>query len=637
MKQIPKLIIALFFSVLLCIPSAAAIFYYTSPMEDVSYNLSVIMEDGQEKWQGDMGWTVYTNDKGTQKELHPDGMGGYTGLDYPGQTFYFSRKLTEKMDDPTLKVGVANRSISIFLDDDLLYTDCPELDNRIGYLTLPMQDYDRTEPVTISLPPDYAQRILTIAQSTEALSEKGTETIYPLEATLYCGYAYESGLIASTSRTMLPAALLFALELFLLMAFIWNTFNGTLSFRIPVFALVILFQMCSTLSRAEFFYEYFGTPSLDPIWLFFHLSVSALLLFLTLYAVHGRLLFSLITAFHMSSTLLYIFTQTGLLPVNEEQYSIFSTFPQITGFFALSAALAGAFFLWKRGNTFFRHLAQSALILIIGYLLFLAASIPLSTGYTATVFSRIWDETALGLPNFCLKLVWKLSLISSLAAIIIELLEHEAERRTEKAILSAKNELAIESYENLRRQSEEVMILRHDTFKHYSLLRTMAKDAPHRLINYLDELIGQTESIRPVVSSRNQILNILLNGKLNFAANKGIATEIVRSGAPKKLPLTDTELCCLIMNILDNAINAAAEAETPYIKLDFHCKDRHFVFCCENSVSDKPYSRKKIPTPEHGYGLKIIRQIMSHFGDNMISISQSDSIYKITVIIPLFS
>ena len=638
MKQIPKLMIALFISIALCVPSALAVFYYTQPMEDASYNLSIFTEDGQE-WDGDnKGWTFYTAEGGNITELSSDGMGGYLGLDHLGQTFYYSRTLTEELDSPMIQIGAVDRTISIFLGEDMIYTDCPELDNRIGYLELPMLEYDRTEAITVSLPLDYLGQTLTIAQSSPIYSEKqsDTGTVWPCRVTLYCGYAYESGLIAAAAKTMLPVVLLFALELFILAAFIWNASVGKFSLQLPVFALAVLFQICSILSQADFFYKYFGSPSVDPAELCFHLSVGTLLLFLTLYSGGLRPLYLVCTVLQWCASLLYFVTQAGFLLEYGKLYVFFMYLPQIVGFFAMLAALVGAFLLWKQGNRFFRHIAQTALVLFIGYGLFLVISIPFSPDYVSSVFTRIGGEITRFLPHFSLQLMWYLCLTSSLVSIIMELVEQEAERRAEYAVLSAKNELAMESYENLRRQSEEVMMLRHDTMKHYSLLHTMAAEAPERVSGYLDELIGEVENVRPVVASRNQTLNILINGKLNNAAEKGITTEIVRSDAPETLPLTDRELCCLVMNMLDNAINAAAGSETPYIKLDFHYKDQHFVFSCENSMPDAGRN-KKTPMPGHGYGLKIIRQIMNRWGDNMLSIEQTDSSYKLTVVIPLSS
>lgn len=636
MKQLQKLIAALFLAVLLCIPAAFAVFYYTQPMEDVSYSLFRLIDDGEEDWNGGDGWTVYTEESGNRALLTSEGDGRYSGLSYSGQTFYYSKELTEESDSPMLKIDAANRTVSVFLDGEMIYTDCPELDNRIGYLTLPMLEYDRVEPITFSLPPDYQGKTLTIAQSTAASEKQADDgTVYPCEVTLYCGYAYESGLVASSTRTMIPAVLLFSLLLFLLAVFIWNASQGVFTAKPLVFALAVLFQMCSILSKADFFYQYFGTLPIDPADMFFHFSVGAFLLFLTLYASRLRLLFAGATLLQWFSVLLAFAVQTGNFLEYGDLYVFFINLPQIIGFLALAAALTGTFILWKWGTPFFRHMAHTALFLIIGYMLFLAVSIPISPDYAASVFTRLAQEVILLLPKFSLNLLWNLCLLSGLAAVLFDFIEQLSRRRTELEVLSSKNRLALESYENLRLQSEEVMMLRHDTMKHYTLLHTMIKDNPEQISGYLEELIGQAEQIRPVISCRNQTLNILLNGKLGMAKAKGIETEIDRCDAPEKLPLSDPELCSLILNILDNAINAASLSPKPLIRLDFHCKAQHFVFSCENSVPDKTSDNIKTPTPEHGYGLKIIRQIMKRFGDNMLSIEQTGDIYRVTAVIPL--
>lgn len=635
-KQLSKLIIALLLSIIICVPSALAVLFYTKPMTDVTYDLSICPQDGQE-WKGDKGWTVYTNVEGKITELTPDGAGGYMGADYLGQTFYYSRTLTEELDSPTLRIGTVNQTVSIYLDNDMIYTDWPELDNRIGYLELPMLMFDRTDAIIVSLPPDYLGKTLTIAQSSPAYSEvqKDTITVWPCNVTLYCGYTYESSFIASASSTMFPAVLLFSLELLLLAAFIWNASVGNFSLRLPVFALAILFRICSVLSKADFFTKYFGIPFFDPVWLFFHLSAGALLLFLTLHTDRLRPMFAACTALQWCVSVLHLLVQTGKIIKYGDMYVFFLDLPKTVGFLTLLVTLVGGVYLAKKGSRFFRHMSQAALVIVIGYVLFLIISIPFLPGYTTSVLSRLYNDLTLYSPNLSLKLVYTLCLVSGLFAVVMEFIEQEMERRTELAVLAAKNELAMESYDNLRRQSEEVMMLRHDTMKHYTLLRTMAEETPERLTSYLDELIGQVEAVRPVVDSQNQILNILINGKLNTASDKGISTEITRSDAPAKLPLTDTELCCLIVNILDNAINAASESKKPEIKLDFHCNDNHFIFSCENSMAGAAGTNKKIPTPEHGYGLKIIRQIMKRWGDNMISVEEAEDTYKITVVIPL--
>ena len=95
-------------------------------------------------------------------ELAPDGFGGFNRLEEPGQTFYFSRVLTEEVDSPTLRLDAGDRTFAVFLDGVLLYTDCPELDNRIGYLRLPSLDWYREEPLLVTLPLDYEGKTLTV-------------------------------------------------------------------------------------------------------------------------------------------------------------------------------------------------------------------------------------------------------------------------------------------------------------------------------------------------------------------------------------------------------------------------------------------------------------------------------------------
>ena len=157
--------IALILAVLCC----CAFSLYIRPTEDVSLNLSLgPQEDGMAldpEAYDSKGWTVFVQEGDARTELIHDGFGGYSGLEL-GQTFYLSRLMDEELDSPTLQIEPTEWNFSVWLDDVLIYTDCPELDNRIGYLRLPVNDWYRDDPITVSLPGDYYGKTLTIAQST---------------------------------------------------------------------------------------------------------------------------------------------------------------------------------------------------------------------------------------------------------------------------------------------------------------------------------------------------------------------------------------------------------------------------------------------------------------------------------------
>lgn len=609
-------------------------------MEDISYNLS--MYDTESELEtvtalpDNNGWTVYVIADGEKKELESTGFATFSGLDYPGQTFYYSRKLTESLDNPTLNICAVNRTTAVFLDDSLIYTDFPDLDNRIGYLELPMLDYDRTEPVTVSLPPDYKEKTLTIAQSTPVQSEKEFDSsdVFPMEITLYCGYSYESELISEASRTMIPAVLLFALLLFLLGLFLWNVSLGQFLSGLPVLALALLLQMSHILFRANFADKYLDEFPIDLQQLFFDLSIGILFAFLAVQAKGYRFLPVTCALIQTGSSLAYdISTQANLLDPSGNLHAFFMFLPAYSGFFCALAILGLSIVFLRRRIRFFRYMSRAALTLIGGYLLFLAACAVCSKDYVLHVFSSLTDDAAILVPSFSLRLLWILLLLSTLYAAILELIEREAERRTENNILSTKVDLALKSYENLHRQSEEIQMIRHDTMRHYRMLRQAAEKSPESLIGYLDELIGQTENIQPIVTTGNQLLDIILNGELNTAIQQGIKVEVTRSQAPANLPITDAEACCLFTNILDNAIAAASASPEPCLKLDIHRRDQHFVFSSENSMG-KTGREKEKPIPGHGYGLKIIQKIMKQWGD-MVYIETSENKYKLTIVMPL--
>ena len=188
------------------------------------------------------------------------------------------------------------------------------------------------------------------------------------------------------------------------------------------------------------------------------------------------------------------------------------------------------------------------------------------------------------------------------------------------------------SYENLRRQHEEVMMLRHDMLRHYRTLHDMGSD--EKRTAYLAELIGQNQKIRPVVQSGNKMMDIILNGRFGAAADAGIRIEIPHITAPSQLPLSDPDLCAMVMNIVDNAITATSGAETPYIILKIHEKDGYLAIVCENSFGPQETETKKETVPKHGLGLKIIHNIVEKYHGAILAENNANS-FCVKIVIPL--
>ncbi len=510
------------------------------------------------------------------------------------------------------------------MDGTLIYTDCLELDNRIGYLQLPSLNYYREEPLLVTLPLNYAGKTLTIAQAADPETETDL-TVTPCAVTLYCGYTYESALIAESFQTAIPTTLAFAVGVLLLGLFVWKAARKGPDPTLVCGALAAFLYLGSQMVSPSFFNAYFHTPPVDLGMLCRELALMNLLGLLLCKLSGWRRAPVWVALGGMGASLLAelvlaLLGQAGVF-ARENGFALF-------GIAGLLAALVGGFWELRQGGWFFRVFCPVA-----------TAGIGLAgLAYgMALLTSGVWAdmlETQLATWTFGYFL-WRLMALCMVPAFlgaVVELIHEEIAARTEAHLLAQRTELALSSYQALLQHNEQVMMLRHDMAKHFQLLRQMTGEG--KVAAYLDGLIGQNEKIRPVVQSGNEMLDIILNSKLFEAADREIAVELVRIQAPERLSLSDTEFCSLVMNLMDNAIEAASTPgmEHSYIKLDFYRRDHFFVLSCENACTLDWANRK--PAPERGLGLKIIGQIaMRH--ENLLEIETGKDFYRVILAIPL--
>lgn len=625
---------------LLCGFFAGALFFYTQPMTEQTYDFSLgwKSEAIPEDWVYDQkGWSVYTQDGEAAVPLEADGYGGFTGLTAPGQTVYFSRVLTETVEGPILYLDTSNRSVVVFLDGERLYTDCPEQSGGVGELTLPMLGWDRAEPVEVSLPMNYLGKTLTIAQST-GLGEKqipeAEQTVYLCGVGLSCGYAYESGIIAESFQTAIPATLCFALGLLLSAAFLWQGFQGRWDAGFLIFALAAFSLMLAPLSGVSFLAYYLPYPQTDWNALSRALCLTALLVFLGSRG-NGRLRWLLwgAAAIHGVTALLGRSAATSLLTVASEY----------TGLLGLLAAAVLALVWMKRKNRFYRLFAP----------LFLAA---LGLGAAVWVIHALtdprWGRALLtqlqngflgGLPRF---LLWKLSLPalgSGILAALIHLFQSEAQRRTEARLLLQRGELAQENYENLRRHSEELASLRHDMRHHITALQGLCREGnTEEIQKYLEALSQRPELNRSSGYTIHPAVDAVLTAMLTRGAEAGVRAE-VRVELPPALPIPNSDLCPLLMNLLENALEAnekAPEGAEKWLRVTMHIRGEYLYVGVENTrfapmefdPEERLYRSSK-PGGLHGMGLKSARATARKYHSELVLKASGDTFSASTALL----
>ncbi|MCI5943078.1 MAG: ATP-binding protein [Eubacterium sp.] len=120
----------------------------------------------------------------------------------------------------------------------------------------------------------------------------------------------------------------------------------------------------------------------------------------------------------------------------------------------------------------------------------------------------------------------------------------------------------------------------------------------------------------------NETANIVFSCKLEEMSRLGLSPDILVT-VPTDLGITDTDICSLLGNALDNAMEAAREAKEKDIVIRARADRGMFMFRVENSFAIPPQieqgsCKTKKPNPQnHGFGLEIMKEIADRYGGSL--------------------
>ena len=106
---------------------------------------------------------------------------------------------------------------------------------------------------------------------------------------------------------------------------------------------------------------------------------------------------------------------------------------------------------------------------------------------------------------------------------------------------------------------QEMRGWRHDFRNHLQLLKSYAQKGDLDAVRaYLAELEQDLSRVDPAVKTGNTMADAILNSKISLARSKGVP---VRADAriPVKLSISDLDLCVILGNLFDNAIEASVK------------------------------------------------------------------------------
>lgn len=214
-------------------------------------------------------------------------------------------------------------------------------------------------------------------------------------------------------------------------------------------------------------------------------------------------------------------------------------------------------------------------------------------------------------------------------------------RYSEKKLESYQNDLLEKHYNEVENMYRQMRGWRHDYKNHIAAMKIHLENQNYELLgSYLNELNKDLTTVDTVLKTGNVMADAILNSKLSLAKSKDIAVDATAS-VPEKIRISDTDLCVIIGNLLDNAIEACCkfdDTEKRFIRVYIGLLKQQLYISVSNSVGGelkrdgKTYMTTK--NENHGFGLKRIDKIVSKYGGYINRQDETD-VFATEIMLPL--
>lgn len=215
---------------------------------------------------------------------------------------------------------------------------------------------------------------------------------------------------------------------------------------------------------------------------------------------------------------------------------------------------------------------------------------------------------------------------------IITLTDYE--RLQSESRLSALREMY---YQGLQREQNQVRTLRHDMRNHMAVLQGLLDNGDTgKAEEYLRELLGSAALSGGRRICAHETANAVLSVKLGEMERLGIPADF-QVNLPEKLDISDTDLCALLGNALDNAMEACTKVKTPDIRLRCRMDKGMLMLMVSNPLSgdEKPgLGTTKADGKNHGFGLPGMTEIARRCGGSLDTRTE-DGRFELIACIPM--
>lgn len=201
------------------------------------------------------------------------------------------------------------------------------------------------------------------------------------------------------------------------------------------------------------------------------------------------------------------------------------------------------------------------------------------------------------------------------------------------------SELIEKQVREIQNMYRQVRGWRHDYRNHINNMKIQLSEGNYdKLSDYLNELADDLDTVDTVIKTGNVMADAILNSKLNVAEKMNIKLN-VKANVPDKLPMSDVELCSMLGNILDNAVEACGTLpeEERFMRVYIGKLKGQLYLSVQNSAGKVRKSKNTYLSTkegEHGYGLFRIDRVTKKYG-GYVNRQNEEGVFATEIMVPL--
>ena len=160
--------------------------------------------------------------------------------------------------------------------------------------------------------------------------------------------------------------------------------------------------------------------------------------------------------------------------------------------------------------------------------------------------------------------------------------------------------------------------LRHDFYNHIKVIDEL--NDPVKLKEYTNSIKSKFDELEHATYCDNLTLDALLTFKYREACEEQIKNIRFTVCKLENKLISDFDLCTVVANLIDNAIEAASQTEEKYVDLMIEEKSGRLVITVKNSslpVDDDLHTTKE-DAENHGLGIKNVKAIADKYDGDTV-------------------